>query len=146
MNQTSLDIATLLEAQSVGTKAATSGWGIYTSRQPDSPNTVITIYDSGGFEANPKFLLDTPTIQVRVRGNVGDYQGGYDKILQVKNELLGIPQQTIGGTVYVGIWAIADILFLQYDDKKRPIFVNNWRITREPADESPSTHRVPLGG
>lgn len=138
------DIGILLEAQGVGTINAVSGWGIFYSIEPTSPETTITIFDTVGRASNPKFLLDHPSIQIRVRGPKQDYRLGYEKAQQIKDELLGIPSQVINGMEYIGIWMRSDIHHLDYDDEKRPRFVATYAITREPIEGSPQTHRQPL--
>jgi hypothetical protein len=139
---TSVDIRDILSTAGVGTVASTSGWSLQVSREPAVPDSVVTIYDTGGFESNAKWLLDNPTVQVRVRGNVNAYPAAYAKAQEVKDILLGIQPQTRNGTDYIGIWQTSDILFLQYDESNRPILVSNWRIVREPS--STGTPRLPL--
>lgn len=134
-NAPSVDIKDKLVSLGVGTFAATSGWGIYIGSEPDGPDvqdTVITLYDSSGGEPNPAWLLDEPHVQVRVRGSRADYTGAYDKAYEVLDALLGLPAETLGGTVYTGIWALNDPFLLGYDDSRRPVFTVNFRIVREP--------------
>lgn len=136
MNAPSVDLANHLAANSIGVIGASSGWAIFVSREPDGsgiPDSVITVFDTGGFPANPKFLLDEPTTQVRVRGDINQYISTFSKIQAIKDLLLGLPSQSIGGTFYTGIWVLGDILSLGYDDSNRPILVINFRIIREPA-------------
>jgi hypothetical protein len=133
-NPTSIDVKDLLEAASVGTFAASSGWGIWIGKQPAKPDTSITLFDDGGFAPDPKFLLDRPTLRVLVRGSEWGYTGAYSKAQAVKDTLLGDDRQTVGGTLYVGIIMTGDIAFIQYDDNNRPIFSLNFQIWREPSD------------
>lgn len=129
---TAVDIKDILVTAGVAVFASPTGWALAVSREPTTPNQVITVYDSGGTDPNPKFLLDHPAVQVRIRGNVNDYLGTYSKAQQVKDTLLGLQRQTVNTTVYVGIWQIGDIQNLGFDDSNRPILVTNWRIAREP--------------
>jgi len=48
MNPTTIDLKDVLEANSVGVFGASSGWGIYIGFEPESPDTTITLYDTGG--------------------------------------------------------------------------------------------------
>lgn len=127
------DIKDLLVAAGVGIFAAETGWSINISKEPTKPDTAITIYPTGGTDPNPKFILDHPSVQVRVRGGIKDYNAGYAKAQAIKDALLGLPSQTVDGTVIVGVWMISDIAFLRYDDNDRPLFTTNWRLDREPA-------------
>ena len=141
MSSTSEDIKDVLVTAVIGTFAGTSGWSIYIGEMPDIPDTVVCLYDRGGDDSNPKWLVDTPTLQVRVRGAVDDYTGGFTKVQAVKDALLGYGSHTVNGTVYVGIWLVGDINFVTRDDKRRPIFTLNFRIVREPAS---GTYRTAL--
>jgi len=132
MNPATIDIKDVLVTDGVGTFGATSGWAIFIGFEPESPNTTITLYDTGGKEPVPNLLLDFPTIQTRIRGEVGEYEQTYQKALEVRESLLGLPTKTINGTLYDGVWANSDIIYLN-TNKGRPIFVINWRIAREPA-------------
>jgi len=132
MNPVTIDLKDILEANGVGTFGATNGWGIYIGFEPETPDTTITLYDTGGGSPLPNLLLDFPTIQTRIRGSVGDYEATYQKALEVRDVLLGLPSQTINGTLYDGVWANSDIIYLTRT-KDRPVFVINWRIAREPA-------------
>ena len=126
LNPPSVDISTMLQSDGVGTIAT----DLFVGREPDSPDECITIYDTQGEGANPKFLLDLPTIQVRVRSNT--YLGAYDKIQSIKDKLLGRPTEVINSTRYVGIWAQTEIAFLQKDESERQLAVINFLINREP--------------
>ncbi len=141
MNPTSVDIKDLLVIGAHGVFAATTGWSIHIGVEPDNPDTTITLYDTPAEPANPKFLLDFPRWQIRVRGTGNSYPTTYAKALQIRDALLGLPSQTLGGTVYVGIYLVNDIFFLQQDKASRPIFVSNWRAFRQP---SSGDHRQSL--
>lgn len=144
MSSPAQDIATIISNAGLGVIAASSGWAIFTGRVPTSPDTVITTYDTGGRDPNAKFLLEEQSIQVSVRGAKGGYALAFDRMQSIKDTLLGAPQQTVDGILYVGIWGIGDIIALGYDDNNRPLLVSNWRVAREPPDSSPSTHRQSL--
>jgi len=136
------EFATFLETAGLGVKGAASGWGIYVGREPSRPDQAITCFDTGGFDANPKWSQDQSTVQVRIRGARGDYVGTHAKALAVKDELLGKANVTVGGVKYVGIWAVGDIIHIGYDENDRPLFTTNWRAVREPPA---SGNRAALG-
>jgi hypothetical protein len=144
-NVPSIDISGLLVAAGVGQEGPGIGWRIFIGSEPDEdeanniPDTVITIYDTPGDAPHPKFRLDYPRFQVRVRAN--DYLEGINKLEECKSALLGLPSQTINGTIYEGIWSVTDTGFLRKDEKGRSIFASTFRIIREPSD---GTHRLPL--
>jgi len=148
MTLPSADIKDLLVTAGVGTFAlgTSTDWSINISQEPPFPtvpHTAITIYDTGGFAPNARFLLEEPTVQVRIRGNPNDYQAAYLKAQAVKDALLGRPGSTLNGNKYVGIWQDSDIISLGNDDNDRPILVANFKIVREPP-ASTSSHRQVL--
>lgn len=138
-----MDVLDILLTAGVGvtldTYAQSGGWPIAIGSEPDRPNEVITLYDIPGSSPNPKWLLDYPRFQVRVRSTA--YDQAYQKIEEIKSQLLGLPSQDIGDIRYVGIWVVTDTHFLQADNQGRSIFVNSWRTIREP---SQGEHRKPL--
>lgn len=134
-------IKDLLVTAGVGTFAALAGWGIYVGQQPTDPDTVVTVYNSGGKNADPKFLLQEPHIQVRIRGAANGYVAAYDKAAEVQDELLGIPSQVVNGDQWDGITAIGDINPLGYDESQRPMFSVNFSLIIEPAS---GTYRISL--
>lgn len=124
----------ILVAAGVGVFAAPTGWGIYVSLLPDTPNTAITVNDTGGSEPSPKWLLDFPSCQVMLRGNAGGYQALYQKAEAVKNALLGYPSSdwAAAGFRLVSVRMMGGIASLGYDDNKRPVIVTNWTLITEP--------------
>ena len=143
MSLPSEGIKDLLVAASVGTFAATSGWGIFINKEPAAPNTTITIFDTGGFTPNPKWLLDYPSVQVRVRGDKSGYVDAQTKIIQVKDVLLGLDSQDLNGDRWVAVNMQGDILSLSNDQNERPLFVVNFRLIIQPA-ASAETNRTAL--
>lgn len=133
MNAPSIDIKDLLVTGSLGTFAATSGWGIYIGGEPPSPDTCITIYDTGGPAPQPRAALDRPDFQIRVRGAQDGYNTAWDKANDIKNYLLGLAQQTVNSNLISGFIATSDVAFVARDEgKNRPIFTVNFRCTRQP--------------
>jgi hypothetical protein len=134
MNAASVDIKDILVAAGLGVFAASSGWSIAIGRQPVSPDQAIAIFDSGSWlSPSAHLLIDYPSIMVSVRGAAGDYTGAYAKALAVRDKLLGLPTQTVSGTIYSGITVRADIFFMGYDETNRPEFTIDFNVTRNPA-------------
>ena len=142
MNPPSEDIKDLLVSAGIGTFAASSGWGIYIAEEPESPDTTITLYDTQGEAPDPAWLIDYPRFMVRVRGEEDSYLATYAKALAVRDELNGIAPQTVNSTPYVGIWAMTDVTFVEFDDNRRPVFTVNFRIVREPSQVSDDNRDV----
>ena len=131
-NAPTIDLAGIVETAGAGVQGASAGWAIFIGAEQEVPNTVITFFDTGGDPANAKFLLDFPTVQVRIRGNINGYEEAYNKAREVKDILHALPSQDINNTRYVGVWLVSDIIHLDRDISNRPRFVLNWRIIRQP--------------
>ncbi len=129
MNAPAFDIAQYLQAQGQGTIAATTGWGIYGSKEPTSPDTTITVYDFSGFAPDPDNSLYAPSVQVRVRG-IG-YTTVYAKAESVRDTLIEPSDFTINSVKYIGVWQQGSIESLGYDDNDRVILVMNFNIIRQ---------------
>jgi len=140
-NVPTVDVKDLLVAAGIGAFGGTADWAIYIGNEPDEPNNVITLFDTPGPASNPKFRLDEPRFQIRVRSH--NYNTGHLKAEEVKAQLLGLPSQTFNGTRYVGIWVVLETTFLKADGEGRSVFVTTYRIIREP-NEIVGDHRVPL--
>lgn len=123
----------LLVSAGVGVFAADTGWGIYISKQPDAPNSVITLFNTSGRPPNPKWLLDYPSLNARVRGDKGDYVGAEVKAREVKDVLLGLDSQDINGDRWVSVTMPGDLAFIGYDENERPLISLNFRLIIEPA-------------
>lgn len=141
-NATSVDMKDLLVAGSVGAFGGTADWGIFIGREPatpEGPENCVTIYDTPGEAPHPKFLLDYPRFQVRVRS--ASYLDGYSKSNEIKSILLSLGPQTVNGTPYTGIWIVTDVSFLKSDERGRSILVTSYRAIREPIS---GANREPL--
>lgn len=118
-----------------------TGWDLKIGKMVTTPNQIVALFDSGGQNPSPRWLLDYPTFQARIRGEKSDYAGAYTKARAVKDALLGVDSQDIGSERLVNIICMGDIGFMGYDENDRPEFVVNFRAIIEP---SSGTHRDPL--
>ena len=141
MTDIAAGIKDLLVTAGVGTFAASSGWGIFIGSEPGEPTTTITIFETGGEAANPKFLLDFPTANIRVRGDKNGYTAGRAKIQEVKDALLGLPSQDLNGDRWVSITMISDIHSLGRSERNEPMWGLKLSLIIEPAT---GTHRESL--
>ena len=104
---------------------------------PEAPNECVCIYDTGGLRplicigGNEKY--EEPTIQVRIRGDKGKYKQAYTLIQGIRDTLHGTYEYTINGARYILIWCTSDILFLNYDENRRPLLSVNFRTIRAQA-------------
>lgn len=122
----------MLAEAGVGTLAGERGWAIYAIQEPTSPDTCITVYDTGGFP--PTLNRDpvrAPTVQVRVRGTVGGYRAAYAKVHEAVTQLHGRCRQVRGATEYMLVRQMSDVAFLEVDEKGRPVLVVNFMAYRQ---------------
>ena len=126
MGSAAKDIRLMLVADGVTESIFVGQEPINTTR-----DTTVTVFDTGADQdANPKFLIDYPTIQIRVRGV--SYSTVYDLAYDIREKLLGRPSETLNGFRYDGIWVNGDIISLGKDENKRIMLVCNYRIMRDP--------------
>jgi hypothetical protein len=113
---------------------ATSGWSIHIGKMPKTPDTVILINRSGGRPSDPKWLLDYPNVQVRVRGPKANQQQAEQKAVDIKDRFLGLTSETqVSGDRWVSVTMLSDIAPLGYDENERPEFSINFAMIVEPA-------------
>ncbi len=133
MTDVAIGAKDLLVAAGVGAFNASSGWSIHISKLPSKPDTAVSVVRTGGPPGNPRWLLDFPTVQVMVRGAANGYQAAESKVQAVKDTLLGLPSQDIGGDRWVAVNMLGDPVFLGYDENNRPKWSLNFPLIIEPA-------------
>lgn len=106
------------------------GENLFISNEPDSPDTCITLIDTGGFDPEVSAVYEKPTIQIRSRSNPGSYEQAYNSLKTVVDLLHG-NRFEINSTHYV-LWQQGDIFNLGKDENNRPILTANMRIHRNP--------------
>lgn len=126
------DVKDKLVGASIGAFEASSGWGIFIGKMPDRPDTCIVIAHSGGLPADPKWLLDYPNVQVRVRGAKGNYRDAKAKAQEIKDLLLGISSENHAAGRWVAINLLSDVAFLGYDTNERAEFTINFAMITHP--------------
>jgi minor capsid protein len=145
MNSPAVELAQFLDSEGIVDDFGGDGpFSVHVSREPDQPDDVVTLYDTGG--GDPASLdgieLRRPTIQVRVRAR--DYEAAYEQQAAIFEKLAqphavddGEPlERTIGSARYLSVNLIADILSLGRDENDRHRLVANYQIERQPAEGS----------
>lgn len=132
MDAPAREIAAILAGAGLGVLGAASGWGVYAFREPDEPETVVTVYDTGGTDSvnEPDTGVIQPTIQIRTRALL--YDSAYAKQLSARDALMLSPVSVaITDGFIVGVWPTSGILPLGPDEKGRHRLVSNYRLTIE---------------
>jgi hypothetical protein len=112
-----------------GVAGGVTGWTLYKSYQPDSPDKAVTILETGGPDPDqtPGIAHTFPTFQMRVRDSTFEYEAARTKIQEVFDSL---NNATITGYVYVFAKDSGPIL-LRYDAAdERPELVWNFRTMK----------------
>jgi hypothetical protein len=121
------DIGDKLVADAVADGA--TGWTLYKSYQPDSPDKSVTVLETGGPEPDqtPGVAHTFPTFQVRVRDSTFEYAAARAKMDEVFNSL---NDATVSGYVYI-FAADSGPLPLRYDAAdERPELVWNFKTMK----------------
>lgn len=124
-----------------GGLVAAADFDIYAGPVPATQDALIGIMRNPGSPPNPRWLLDFPSVQIRVRGNKEDYIGTHNKAQAIKDTLLGIDSVTVNGDRWVSVTMPADMIDLGHDKLDRPEFALNFNLIIEPAA---GTNRIAL--
>lgn len=134
MNPVTVDIKDKLVAAGVGTFAATSGWGIFLSLLPDSPDTVIALYTTSGLSPegcmnqSAKQLL-RPSFSVRVRGTT--FLATYTKMREVIDTLGRIGPWSVVGCKYSDVFQTNDEFLFERDENGRYVWSVDFYAVRK---------------
>ena len=132
MNPTSVDICSLLEADSsLGLTFATN---LFIGKEPASPDDCVIVFDILGDA--PLLTLTgkdggnyyRPSVQVRVRNN--DYLTGWDLIHSIQGCLHGVYKYTEDGTKYLLIKGVDEPVLLDWDENDRARFIATFSVHR----------------
>ena len=143
MTAPSIGIKDLLVAASLGTfnTPPSGSWPIYLSKLPAEPDQCIAIFDTGGRDPDPKWLLDYPDITIMVRAK--GFVDANAKIRNVRSKLQGLFSQDINGDRWVSLTQQGDIANAGHDEKDRQLLTVTFRLIIEPASDA-YTNRSPL--
>jgi hypothetical protein len=138
------NLRSLMIAASIGGAESASEWAIHIGLAPASPDTCIVISHAPGQSPDPKWLLDFPAFQIRVRGAVGNYQSAEVKAQRIKDYFLGFTSADVDGVRWVSITMLGEPSFIGADENNRPHFVVNLQMIVEPPQTADNTNREPI--
>jgi hypothetical protein len=128
-----------------GYEDPTADWQIFEGVEPPEPAKTITLLLAGGESPNPKWLMDYPSVQVRVRGAIGGYDDALDEAYKVRNSLLGLDNYLhTSGDRIDAINIMGDVFPMPADETGKPVFVINFKLRVEPSSTTTPTNRLPL--
>lgn len=135
-------MATVLEDMIVFLTGAglgfTLGTNLHASIIPDSPDSVVAIFEYAGQPPDYVFggrtlpAFSKPHVQVVTRGAAEDGLTPRTTIESVGRALEGIINQTINGTYYERVERVAEPSLLERDVNRRALWVWNFAVTRTP--------------
>ena len=140
MNPPSIDIKDFFVVHQIGYFLGDSpqnphnlDWAISVSYEPDNPNLMITIYDTGAEMMSKTFSgsqNEGESVQIRIRSL--DYSTGYAKIREIRDYLNSKGKTYISGENYryENFVQITGILPLDKDERKRFLFTVNYTALR----------------
>jgi hypothetical protein len=117
------EIADYLESQSIGTV----GTDIFIDAMPDSPNDMVVVYNTGGFEPDIDVAIEHPTFQITTRSESS--ATAYAKAEAIK-ALLHLKYNVtleVDGIYYYFILMMNGINNLGRDEKNRIEYSINFR-------------------
>lgn len=124
----SKQIALYLQSQSLGTVGTDLFYGFL----PPSPDTLTTIFDTGGEQGMMKLGYDYPTIQVRTRAAQGaaSVETAYNRLAAIYNVLHGLHGITLtDGTLVVDSTGLQSApITIGKDEETRAEFTLNFRL------------------
>lgn len=125
------EVALRLVTQSVGVAGSTASWVVYKGHEPEVPDNVFTLFETGGLPNQPHEgnLLDQPSFQLRVRGASTGYAAARMKIQAARVALEGMTG-TFSGRYYCQVTAQSEPLSLGHDESHRPRLVMNFVALR----------------
>ena len=113
---------------------------IYIGANPGIEESHVSVVDTFG-ESNPKWLRDTYRIQVFGRFRPEEYKQGYETMVQIRDELLGLREQNEQEIDWIRFILINGPQFIGVDDRGMNKFSMNFEITAEPKE---GVHRQSL--
>ena len=128
MNPASVDLLEWLDTSALFTDAV----DLFVGEMPDDPDECVCLYDYGGASPHPdpNMVDRNPRVNIRIRGDIGDYPGSYSNALSIISTLHGKHNEIKNSTRYISIFATSEPLWLGYDEKQRPQWSINFKINR----------------
>lgn len=122
----------LASSSGVGSYVLSKGW------MPDSTVVAdkwVSLYEYAGGVPNPRAELDSPGLQVVVRGvsmnkSTSGYQDAQSKADAIFRDLHALTLTTSSGRYYPGFTAQQSPFLMEFDAQRRPVFAVNFLAMR----------------
>jgi hypothetical protein len=121
------DIVSIIQTGGYGT----AGTDLFYSNMPDNPDLCTCLYQYQGRPAGRNPRMETPGLQVRVRGATDGYAAAETKIYNIFKLLHGKNSFTVGANKYKSIDAAGSVMNMGTDEKGRPMLSCNFYIKKD---------------
>ena len=123
-------LGTVLQSASVGTLATS----IFLSRRPETPDSLVTVFESGAGEAiythrSAGAVLHKTNVQVVARADREDYPAARTKIAAVVAAFEAVDELTTDGVRLLRIEQLGQPVPMGYDENDRPMVAMNFTVT-----------------
>lgn len=126
------DIEAAIVTAGLGQNSAdATDWFIFKGYMQEAPDRAICLYVAGGLEPLAGQPVDYPTVQIRVRGGVDDYDATQQKEDAIFKLLHDCNASVMIGSVYVYLIAMQSTpIPMGQDTNRRPALIRNYRIMK----------------
>jgi len=112
-------------------ESSVNGFPVYVGANPGLKDSHISVIDTFA-ESNPKWLRDVYRIQIFARFRPESYKQGYEAMIQIRDELLGLKEQSETDVDWIRFVLINGPQFIGVDERGLNKFSMNFEITAEP--------------
>lgn len=129
------ELGAYLAANITGPQSLTLGTNLYLGRLPDSPDTCVAIFETGGTLPEQTMggtlaVLERPRVQVVTRR--AGYSDARTLAYNVWNTLEGVANESLSGTRFLRVSAVQSPYPLERDSSDRIIIVQNFDVIKTP--------------
>jgi len=129
------DVGAYLDTN-VSAVSLTAGTNLFYGRLPDSPDTCVALYETGGqgpedtMGNNSAPVFENPRVQIIVRAS--DYASAETLIRDCWDKLQLVSNETLTSTHYFRINAVQSPFALERDSQDRMMMACNFQIVKTP--------------
>lgn len=116
-----------LAARLQSASVAVPGTDLFLGMMPNSPDACVALYEYSGAAplevlTDDDATLERPSVQVMTRAGRNDYPTARTLMVNVRNALTAISDETISGVRFLRVQNLSSINSLGVDDNERPRF------------------------
>lgn len=125
-----------LAARLQSASVAVPGTDLFLGLMPNSPDECVAIYEYSGAAplevlVDDDATLERPSVQVMTRAGRNDYPTARALMIEVRDALSAITDETISGVRFLRVQPLTSINALGVDDNERPRFTLSFQAVLE---------------